>query len=69
VSRALQGTVGGTTPDDFVPVSGALWKATRASAEKGRIAWTEIVENLTAAIREEMPADGRRVSKHLARIT
>jgi creatinine amidohydrolase len=43
------------TPDDFVPVSGALWKATRASAEKGRIAWAEIVENLAAAIREEMP--------------
>ncbi len=45
------------TPDDFVPVSGALWKATRASAEKGSIAWAEIVENLAAAIREEMPAD------------
>jgi creatinine amidohydrolase len=48
------------TPDDFVPVSGALWKATRASAEKGRIAWAEIVENLAAAIREEMPADDVR---------
>jgi hypothetical protein len=24
---------------------------------KGRIAWEEIVENLTAAIREEMPAE------------
>lgn len=45
------------TPDDFVPLSGALWKATRASAGKGRIAWTEIVENLTAAIREEMPVE------------
>jgi creatinine amidohydrolase len=48
------------TPDDFVPVSGALWKATRASAEKGRIAWAEIVENLATAIREEMPADDAR---------
>jgi creatinine amidohydrolase len=43
------------TPDDFVPVSGALWKATRANAEKGRIAWHEIVGSLEAAIREEMP--------------
>ncbi len=43
------------TPEDFVPVSGALWKATRASAEKGRVAWKEIVANLEAAIREEMP--------------
>jgi creatinine amidohydrolase len=45
------------TPDDFVPVSGGLWKATQASAEKGRIAWAEIVENLAAAIREEMPPE------------
>ena len=44
------------TPDDFVPVSGALWKATLASADKGRVAWAEIVANLAAAIREEMPA-------------
>lgn len=43
------------TPEDFVPVSGALWKATRASPEKGRVAWQEIVANLEAAIREEMP--------------
>ena len=39
---------------------GALWNATRASPEKGRIAWAEIVENLAAAIREEMPADDAR---------
>jgi creatinine amidohydrolase len=49
-------------PDDFVPASGALWKATRASPEKGRVAWAEIVENLAAAIREEMPPDAARVS-------
>jgi creatinine amidohydrolase len=44
-------------PDDFVPVSGGLWKATRASADKGRVAWAEIVENLAAAIEAEMPAE------------
>ena len=43
------------TPPDFVPASGALWKATRASAEKGGSAWREIVANLEAAIREELP--------------
>jgi creatinine amidohydrolase len=44
------------TPGDFVPVSGALWKATQASAQKGRIAWAEIAENLAVAIRDELPA-------------
>jgi len=44
------------TPDEFVPVSGGLWKATRASAEKGRSAWAEIAANLEAAIRDELPA-------------
>jgi creatinine amidohydrolase len=43
------------TPSDFVPASGALWKATRASAEKGAIAWREIVANLGAAVAEELP--------------
>ncbi|HEY7076518.1 MAG TPA: creatininase [Solirubrobacteraceae bacterium] len=43
------------TPPDFVPASGALWKATRASREKGAVAWREIVANLEAAIREELP--------------
>jgi creatinine amidohydrolase len=42
-------------PPDFVPASGALWKATRASAEKGASAWREIGANLEAAIREELP--------------
>jgi creatinine amidohydrolase len=43
------------TPPDFVPASGALWKATRASAGKGASAWREIVANLRAAIGEELP--------------
>jgi creatinine amidohydrolase len=43
------------TPDDFVPASGGLWKATRASAEKGRSAWDEITANLRAAIADELP--------------
>jgi creatinine amidohydrolase len=42
-------------PPDFVPASGALWKATRASVEKGASAWREIVANLEAAIGEELP--------------
>jgi creatinine amidohydrolase len=44
------------TPDDFVPASGTLWKATRASAAKGASAWREITENLAGAIGEELPA-------------
>jgi creatinine amidohydrolase len=48
------------TPDDFVPVSGGLWKATQASADKGRIAWAEIVENLTVAIRTEFAGPSGR---------
>jgi hypothetical protein len=43
-------------PPDFVPASGALWKATRASAAKGRSAWAEITANLRAAIAEDLPA-------------
>lgn len=43
------------TPDDFVPASGTLWKATRASARKGSRAWQEIVTNLESAIRAELP--------------
>lgn len=43
------------TPADFVPASGALWKATRASADKGASAWREIVANLEAAVGEELP--------------
>jgi creatinine amidohydrolase len=42
------------TPDAFVPASGTLWKATQASAEKGRRTWEEIVEGLRAAIEEEL---------------
>jgi creatinine amidohydrolase len=42
------------TPDAFVPVSGTLWKATQASAEKGGAAWSEIVEALRSAIGSEL---------------
>ena len=42
-------------PADFVPRSGVLWKATRASAEKGAVVWPEIVAGLAAAIRTELP--------------
>lgn len=41
-------------PADFVPRSGTLWKATQASAEKGRMAWREIVEQLREAISAEL---------------
>jgi creatinine amidohydrolase len=43
-------------PVDFVPRSGALWKATRASAAKGGSAWAEIGRNLEVAIQEELGA-------------
>jgi creatinine amidohydrolase len=43
------------TPADFVPASGTLWKATRASSSKGRSAWAEITANLRAAIADELP--------------
>jgi creatinine amidohydrolase len=42
-------------PDDFVPASGTLWKATQASAEKGALAWKEIVTGLDAAIATDLP--------------
>jgi creatinine amidohydrolase len=42
-------------PADFIPESGTLWKATQASAEKGAVAWPEIVSNLQAAIATELP--------------
>ena len=40
-------------PEDFIPTSGGLWKATRASPEKGALAWEEIVSRVTAAIGTE----------------
>lgn len=42
------------TPADFVPRSGTLWKATRASAAKGEAAWREIADRLTRAIGAEL---------------
>ncbi len=42
-------------PDDFVPASGTLWKATQASAEKGRRAWADIVAGLDAALTADLP--------------
>lgn len=41
-------------PADFVPRSGTLWKATRASTEKGRVAWLEIVARVTRAVGDEL---------------
>jgi creatinine amidohydrolase len=41
-------------PRDFVPESGALWKATRASPEKGAAAWPEIVSRVRDAIATEL---------------
>jgi creatinine amidohydrolase len=42
-------------PDEFVPRSGTLWKATQASAEKGERAWAEIVAGLDAAVAADLP--------------
>ena len=42
-------------PGDFIPQSGTLWKATQATSEKGKAAWSEIVEQLVAAIDKEFP--------------
>lgn len=42
------------TPDDFVPASGVLWKATLASAHKGAVVWPEIVAGLDRSIRTEL---------------
>jgi creatinine amidohydrolase len=44
------------TPPDLVPASGTLWKVEGASAEKGRLVWNAIVAQVTAAVREELPA-------------
>ena len=44
-------------PADFVTDSGALWKATRASAAKGASAWADIVTRITAAIAFELGQD------------
>lgn len=46
-------------PDDFVPASGSLWKATQATAEKGARAWDEIVAGLDAALAIDLPATAR----------
>ena len=41
-------------PEDFVPASGTLWKATQASADKGQAAWEEIVGQMSAAISRDL---------------
>ncbi len=43
-------------PADITTRSGTLWKATRASAEKGRMLWSEIVPQVVAGIRRDLPA-------------
>jgi creatinine amidohydrolase len=42
-------------PEDFVPASGTLWKATQASEKKGSIAWGEIVAQMREALVSEFP--------------
>ena len=47
-------------PDDFMSQSGVLYKATLATAAKGAIAWSEMVDNVRKAIGEELgPATPR----------
>ena len=41
-------------PADFIPESGALWKATRATPEKGAAAWPEIVSRVRDAVAAEL---------------
>lgn len=41
-------------PDDFIPASGTLWKATRASPQKGAAAWPEIVARVGDAVATEL---------------
>jgi len=45
-------------PEDFVPASGTLWKATQASEEKGRITWEEIVAQFREAVVTELAGTG-----------
>ncbi|MBU8878197.1 creatininase [Bacillus sp. FJAT-29790] len=42
-------------PEKMVAKSGTLWKATQASAEKGRVAWEELVPMLEDIILTELP--------------
>ncbi len=41
-------------PDDFVPESGTLWKATQASDRQGKVAWEEIVAQFRSAVATEV---------------
>ncbi len=41
-------------PDDFIPASGVLWKATLATAEKGAVVWPEIVAGLAVSVAREL---------------
>jgi creatinine amidohydrolase len=41
-------------PADFLSLTGVLYKATRATADKGAVAWPEMVENLRRAIADEL---------------
>jgi creatinine amidohydrolase len=43
------------TPDDLVAPSGTLWKATQASAEKGKLVWDEAVAAVLDDVRTELP--------------
>lgn len=44
------------TPDDTVPPSGVLWKATGSTSEKGELVWRELVAALVGAILTEIPS-------------
>ena len=44
--------------DDFMSKTGVLYKATRASAEKGAAAWPELVGNLRKAVEGELGGPG-----------
>lgn len=43
-------------PEDFVPASGTLWKATQSSAQQGETAWKEIVAQFRTAVATELNA-------------
>lgn len=44
-------------PTEFITASGTLWKARAASAEKGTVAWAEIVDRVRASITHALPLD------------
>ena len=41
-------------PPDITTASGTLWKATRATADKGKLLWSEIVPQVVAGIQRDL---------------